>query len=86
MSESDDNIIELYRKALNAKNNNKKDLIKEVSNSVELLKNDIVIEQKDSNDPLENFLFKLTDILKENNIFTWLINDLNIFLCKILTY
>ena len=66
MSELEDSIIDLYREALNSKNNNKEDLIKEVSNSVELLKNDIVVEQKDSNDPLEKFLFKLTGILKEN--------------------
>lgn len=66
MYSSGENIIDLYREALNSKNNNKKDLIREVSNSVKLLKNDIVIEQTNSEDPLEKFLFKLTGILKEN--------------------
>lgn len=66
MSDSGDSIIDLYRQALNSNNNNKEDLIKEVSNSVELLKNDVVIETNDPSDPLHKFLFKLTDILKEN--------------------
>lgn len=66
MSDSGDSIIDLYRQALNSNNNNKEDLIKEVSNSVELLKNDVVIEETNSDDPLQKFLFKLTDILKEN--------------------
>ena len=66
MSDSGDSIIDLYRQALDSNSNNKEDLIKEVSNSVELLKNDVVIETNDPTDPLQKFLFKLTDILKEN--------------------
>ena len=66
MSESGDSIIDLYKEALNSKNNNKEDLIKEVSNSIELFKNDVVPENTNSDDPLEKFLFKLTGILKEN--------------------
>jgi hypothetical protein len=67
MSEIGDSIIDYYKKALEARNNDKKELIEDISNSIESLNvNETVLEKIDSDDPLENFLFKFTNILKEN--------------------
>ena len=66
MLDSGESIIELYRKALEAKKNNKEILVQEVSNSLESLDDNKSVEVKNSDDPLENFLSKLTGILKEN--------------------
>lgn len=70
MFDSGESIIELYKKALEAKKNNKEILAQEVSNSLEFLDGGADIDSKpeaeSSNDPLEKFLFKLTSILKEN--------------------
>ena len=71
MSEIGDNIIGYYKQALEARNNNKKELIEDISNSIEVLDTIQIVEETQTvidsiDDPLEKFLFKFTNILKDN--------------------